>query len=104
MIRRPPRSTLFPYTTLFRSRLALGGIADELGVSVLGPIRIVVPPGVNTVGDFQVPRPIVVRPDSGLVQIDLTLADTSGTGRPFRSPPPVKQPGPHRTEQFPQAD
>src|SRR2546422_1910763 len=24
MIRRPPRSTLFPYTTLFRSRLAPG--------------------------------------------------------------------------------
>src|SRR5260221_7344326 len=24
MIRRPPRSTLFPYTTLFRSRFALG--------------------------------------------------------------------------------
>src|SRR2546430_16277329 len=36
MIRRPPRSTLFPYTTLFRSpsRLALGGrkarsVADQ---------------------------------------------------------------------------
>src|SRR2546430_7826641 len=28
MIRRPPRSTLFPYTTLFRSRLA-GGIQAE---------------------------------------------------------------------------
>src|SRR5256885_4599051 len=25
MIRRPPRSTLFPYTTLFRSRKALAG-------------------------------------------------------------------------------
>src|SRR3712207_8342980 len=25
MIRRPPRSTLFPYTTLFRSRLPGGG-------------------------------------------------------------------------------
>src|SRR5256885_5852711 len=25
MIRRPPRSTLFPYTTLFRSGLAFGG-------------------------------------------------------------------------------
>src|SRR2546430_10285921 len=25
MIRRPPRSTLFPYTTLFRSQVALGG-------------------------------------------------------------------------------
>src|SRR5260370_23394025 len=25
MIRRPPRSTLFPYTTLFRSREEIGG-------------------------------------------------------------------------------
>src|SRR5256885_6982846 len=25
MIRRPPRSTLFPYTTLFRSRAGFGG-------------------------------------------------------------------------------
>src|SRR5437773_12069724 len=32
IIRRPPRSTLFPYTTLFRSRLRLGKvtIADVL--------------------------------------------------------------------------
>src|SRR3712207_813315 len=29
MIRRPPRSTLFPYTTLFRS-MARGGIHDQL--------------------------------------------------------------------------
>src|SRR2546430_3987758 len=28
MIRRPPRSTLFPYTTLFRSGLLLGGLAS----------------------------------------------------------------------------
>src|SRR5256885_9746121 len=27
MIRRPPRSTLFPYTTLFRSQLSLGRLA-----------------------------------------------------------------------------
>src|SRR5689334_25309947 len=25
MIRRPPRSTLFPYTTLFRSQIAING-------------------------------------------------------------------------------
>src|SRR2546430_13037526 len=38
MIRRPPRSTLFPYTTLFRSahprrgeRDAPGGVGDRLG-------------------------------------------------------------------------
>src|SRR2546430_13439532 len=34
MIRRPPRSTLFPYTTLFRSRaavLAVAGAASPVG-------------------------------------------------------------------------
>src|SRR3712207_7400843 len=31
MIRRPPRSTLFPYTTLFRSGCAAGGGADLPG-------------------------------------------------------------------------
>src|SRR3712207_9425033 len=30
MIRRPPRSTLFPYTTLFRSDLSGGGGNDVL--------------------------------------------------------------------------
>src|SRR2546430_17348323 len=36
MIRRPPRSTLFPYTTLFRSRIgvrARGGTGGDVGVS-----------------------------------------------------------------------
>src|SRR2546425_5988855 len=33
MIRRPPRSTLFPYTTLFRSAFALLELADELVVT-----------------------------------------------------------------------
>src|SRR3712207_8301097 len=32
MIRRPPRSTLFPYTTLFRSPAAHRGGAGHLGV------------------------------------------------------------------------
>src|SRR2546429_7116650 len=32
MIRRPPRSTLFPYTTLFRSRIALGAGAQGITV------------------------------------------------------------------------
>src|SRR2546427_12216398 len=31
MIRRPPRSTLFPYTTLFRSRRPLDTIVHTLG-------------------------------------------------------------------------
>src|SRR2546425_4123993 len=37
MIRRPPRSTLFPYTTLFRSIAfpGLEGLADRLDAQVL---------------------------------------------------------------------
>src|SRR5688572_31076558 len=32
MIRRPPRSTLFPYTTLFRSRLSPAALASDAAV------------------------------------------------------------------------
>src|SRR2546425_9148157 len=34
MIRRPPRSTLFPYTTLFRSLAALGAVGGAGNVTV----------------------------------------------------------------------
>src|SRR5256885_2186566 len=44
MIRRPPRSTLFPYTTLFRSHLE----ADLYGVDVQARIRQIKAPGVHT--------------------------------------------------------
>src|SRR5438477_11582323 len=37
MIRRPPRSTLFPYTTLFRSRPGVGEHAR--GVGARGRVR-----------------------------------------------------------------
>src|SRR5256886_12530201 len=41
MIRRPPRSTLFPYTTLFRSRWAIARkFAPEVRVTKLKEIRI----------------------------------------------------------------
>src|SRR3712207_7883646 len=42
MIRRPPRSTLFPYTTLFRSqpvaRLQYGGRDPRKGLVAVGPV------------------------------------------------------------------
>src|SRR3712207_9089395 len=52
MIRRPPRSTLFPYTTLFRSRwgqffgvMVMASLSDDLlqsfGVLAVAPISIV---------------------------------------------------------------
>src|SRR3712207_7074850 len=37
MIRRPPRSTLFPYTTLFRSRTAIvARVLNSLGAVTMG--------------------------------------------------------------------
>src|SRR3712207_8926085 len=40
MIRRPPRSTLFPYTTLFRSCLVLlGGFGEVHGDDLASPQR-----------------------------------------------------------------
>src|SRR5260370_4986457 len=38
MIRRPPRSTLFPYTTLFRSSAVLGSTATEAEVLFSGSL------------------------------------------------------------------
>src|SRR5256886_12807330 len=35
MIRRPPRSTLFPYTTLFRSRAVPRRAGDPAGIGIL---------------------------------------------------------------------
>src|SRR2546430_12498296 len=36
MIRRPPRSTLFPYTTLFRSRgVAVGRVREDACIELL---------------------------------------------------------------------
>src|SRR3712207_7702006 len=38
MIRRPPRSTLFPYTTLFRSSLGLLKVGPESAGAEPGPV------------------------------------------------------------------
>src|SRR5256885_11014466 len=39
MIRRPPRSTLFPYTTLFRSKKLAGHGGTSLSFQLLGRLR-----------------------------------------------------------------
>src|SRR5436305_7333025 len=38
MIRRPPRSTLFPYTTLFRSEAVLDGVGQEASKPLLSVV------------------------------------------------------------------
>src|SRR2546428_7497520 len=65
MIRRPPRSTLFPYTTLFRSlvQAVLGVPLDGLGRSACG--RLLAP---------QAGDPAVVPDDRALEGLDLADA------------------------------
>src|SRR5256885_10975816 len=48
MIRRPPRSTLFPYTTLFRSHPA---VEHGVGREVIAAITVILDP-IGPVGDL----------------------------------------------------
>src|SRR2546429_6786123 len=57
MIRRPPRSTLFPYTTLFRSRMSRvdrphpgSALAKVLGASPTLPPFVMVPEAIQPNG------------------------------------------------------
>src|SRR5689334_24190863 len=52
MIRRPPRSTLFPYTTLFRSPLPIGALLKQanLAPSTSEALRLVEGGGVRIDG------------------------------------------------------
>src|SRR2546422_7449883 len=61
MIRRPPRSTLFPYTTLFRSPLGnkvnlIQGVRVT-HLQIYGPIQIVITLGNDFALRLQVHRP-----------------------------------------------
>src|SRR5256885_9645353 len=59
MIRRPPRSTLFPYTTLFRSQLAkLGTDSSGLSVTDAGTVLVIKKGGILSVA----PSNVVVVP------------------------------------------
>src|SRR3712207_9132843 len=71
MIRRPPRSTLFPYTTLFRSRTLFDHLTWHVGPG--DRIGIV---GVNGAGKTSLLKLLVgeVAPDAGQVVVGQTVA------------------------------
>src|ERR1039458_10890219 len=66
MIRRPPRSTLFPYTTLFRSDFATSGNLLALG---------------NGDGTFQTPVKLMANPPTNLFA-GIAAGDLNGEGFP----------------------
>src|SRR3989442_10547223 len=80
MIRRPPRSTLFPYTTLFRSSVK----ATTVQVASFGPyrVKVIVPvglvPRVRCATSFTDP-PAATEPLAVVVSAGLALVTTTAS-------------------------
>src|SRR2546422_8607410 len=81
MIRRPPRSTLFPYTTLFRSPLAVstqalpggaGAGPAQVSFSPDGSVLVVIEKGTNLIDTFTVG-------DDGVAQPGVSFASNGTT-------------------------
>src|SRR5260221_12101411 len=84
MIRRPPRSTLFPYTTLFRSVVgAVDGDGDGLLGAVGGEDREGVGQRAAIVERLDVAIVVVERvaPVAGVVDAEAAVAAVAGAGR-----------------------
>src|SRR5687768_18238414 len=81
MLRRPPRSTLFPYTTLFRSRtrarvpLNRSRADESAAVQIRGPSKFLALPTGNHHRDFQSTS---LRGDSGLDRKSTRLNSSHG--------------------------
>src|SRR3712207_8360282 len=58
MIRRPPRSTLFPYTTLFRSAEAVAAWPHHQSVALMADGREEVTAGAHRYGHQECLRPV----------------------------------------------
>src|SRR5256885_11460292 len=52
MIRRPPRSTLFPYTTLFRSRSITGAAGRRVGQEIDAQLSYAYSPQLQVAGGY----------------------------------------------------
>src|SRR3712207_8562401 len=70
MIRRPPRSTLFPYTTLFRSaafmRMSIRKMLEENGFEIVGEAEN----GLMAIEKYQELQPEVVTMDITMPEMD----------------------------------
>src|SRR3712207_7738859 len=74
MIRRPPRSTLFPYTTLFRSDLPMTKPGDILAMPSTGAYGYVMASNYN-----RNPKPAVVFVEDGKARLVVKREDRKST-------------------------
>lgn len=80
-------------------RLSVRGAISDLAASLQGPVRIVLPPELNEVRDFPIPRRIGLQPDSQGMTLDFET-DLPGVPQPFRSPFPADSLSLFRIDQF----
>src|SRR2546426_10970951 len=93
MIRRPPRSTLFPYTTLFRSRDLVGHPASPVAARILARV---VPALEEGTGDVRAFFEAVARLAPGLstgrrLARPLPICSSTLLSRFYRAGPPPPQ-------------
>src|SRR5256886_6600318 len=83
MIRRPPRSTLFPYTTLFRSDV-LGGVSASDSCSGTNGITLSQSPAAGTRAEERTPELPAQAKDAGRIRPanTTTLTGTDDTAPP----------------------
>src|SRR5690348_18339284 len=75
MHRRPPRSTLFPYTTLFRSFCALSA-AFAVGVSLLGwGGNAAAEPQMRAVNDYPIATEVRLAGDDGQTRLVVDFSE-----------------------------
>src|SRR5258708_15625374 len=101
MIRRPPRSTLFPYTTLFRSRSepSIGGIDRACSTSAFGSsaLPVAMMRSEEHTSELQSPDHLVCRLllEKKSTPPDNTPHPTYPTAaNPLKHPPPLRQHSP----------
>src|SRR3989442_12574194 len=82
MIRRPPRSTLFPYTTLFRSVITITGSIPNANLALVGPSGSVVATGGFSGNDARIPggNGLFNLPSTGTYLIEVTSLFSGESG------------------------
>ena len=81
MIRRPPRSTLFPYTTLFRSLIVSDNKVKAILVNIFGGIvrcDLIAEGIIQAVKEVEMSVPVVVRLEGTNVEQGKKLLAESG--------------------------